>query len=164
MSCWSREQFHFTIEDERLLEMMASSVATAIVASETVETNARHAYIDPLTDLPNRRQLNEDLHGFLARLHEKSASAVVAMADIDHFKRFNDDYGHKAGDITLQTVASVWLKPSVTLTTSTATAAKNSSSSSSTSMAREPRRLPKDSALPWKAPSSKYQASLRLGQ
>jgi diguanylate cyclase (GGDEF)-like protein len=110
MSCWSREQFHFTIEDERLLEMMASSVATAIVASETVETNARHAYIDPLTDLPNRRQLNEDLHGFLARLHEKSASAVVAMADIDHFKRFNDDYGHKAGDITLQTVASVLAK------------------------------------------------------
>ena len=110
MSCWSREQAHFTIEDERLLEMMASSVATAIVASETIETTSRHAYIDPLTELPNRRQLNEDLHGLLANLRERSAKAVVAMADIDHFKRFNDDYGHKVGDITLQTVAGVLAK------------------------------------------------------
>jgi diguanylate cyclase (GGDEF)-like protein len=110
MSCWSRKESHFNIDDERLLEMMASSVATAIVASETVETSDRQAHIDPLTELPNRRQLNEDLHGVLANLNSKGRKAVIAMADIDHFKRFNDDFGHKMGDITLQTVASVLLK------------------------------------------------------
>jgi diguanylate cyclase (GGDEF)-like protein len=110
MSCWSRKESHFNIDDERLLEMMASSVATAIVASEAVETSDRHAHIDPLTELPNRRQLNEDLHGVLANLNSNSRKAVIAMADIDHFKRFNDDFGHKMGDVTLQTVASVLLK------------------------------------------------------
>jgi diguanylate cyclase (GGDEF)-like protein len=110
MACWSLEKIHFTSEDERLLEMMASSVATAIVASESVENSSRQAHIDPLTDLPNRRQLNEDLRGVLANLSATTPNAVIAMADIDHFKRFNDDFGHKVGDITLQAVASVLLK------------------------------------------------------
>ena len=110
MSCWSRAKSHFDADDERLLEMMASSVATAIVASEAVETSSRNAYIDALTDLPNRRQLNEDLHGYLATLASRTSQAVVAMADVDHFKRFNDNHGHKVGDVTLQTVAQVLLR------------------------------------------------------
>jgi GAF domain-containing protein len=65
MSCWSRVRNHFTVEDERLLEMMASSVATAIVASEAVAKSEHHAHVDSLTELPNRRQLNEDLGGHL---------------------------------------------------------------------------------------------------
>ncbi len=110
MACWSRQPYRFSLEDERLLEMMASSVATAIAASETVETSSRHAHVDSLTELPNRRQLNEDLHGVLANLSATGRKAVIAMADIDHFKRFNDDYGHKMGDLTLQTVAGILMK------------------------------------------------------
>ena len=67
----------------------------------------RRAVTDPLTDLPNRLQFNDDLHGPLHELSESGRRALVAMADIDHFKRFNDDFGHNIGDIALQKVAGV---------------------------------------------------------
>jgi diguanylate cyclase (GGDEF)-like protein len=58
----------------------------------------RMAFIDALTGLPNRRALDERL----ARSHGRIA---VAMADVDHFKRFNDRHGHDAGDRVLRSVA-----------------------------------------------------------
>lgn len=60
----------------------------------------RMAFIDTLTGLPNRRALDETL----ARL---SGPYTLAMIDIDHFKGFNDTYGHDAGDIVLHEVAAV---------------------------------------------------------
>jgi diguanylate cyclase (GGDEF)-like protein len=106
LECWSHEAFAFQEGDERVLEMMASQVATAVVAADTQETLERRALSDPLTNLPNRRQLTEDMTEF-ARWHQEERSAVVAMVDIDHFKQLNDDFGHKVGDVTLQKVASV---------------------------------------------------------
>jgi len=106
MSCWSRLTHHFTQEDEQLLEMMASSVATAIVASEAVADSERHAYIDSLTNLPNRRRLNQDLDGAFADPSLALSYAVIAMVDVDHFKRFNDEYGHRIGDTILQEVSA----------------------------------------------------------
>ncbi len=58
----------------------------------------RMAFIDALTGLPNRRALDE-------RLARSQGRIAVAMADVDHFKRFNDRYGHEAGDRVLRTVA-----------------------------------------------------------
>ncbi|GIX36271.1 MAG: hypothetical protein KatS3mg126_2050 [Lysobacteraceae bacterium] len=58
----------------------------------------RMAFIDPLTGLPNRRALDETL----ARL---SGPFSLAMIDIDHFKAFNDRFGHDAGDTVLREVA-----------------------------------------------------------
>jgi predicted signal transduction protein with EAL and GGDEF domain len=107
LSCWSRKKYAYDAEDERILEMMASQVATAVVAAEALETSERQAHHDALTDLPNRHQLNQDLTGELALLFESGRQAVVAMVDIDHFKAFNDDFGHRVGDVTLQKVASV---------------------------------------------------------
>ena len=57
------------------------------------------AYRDGLTELPGRRALNEAL----PRL---SGQFTVAMVDVDHFKRFNDTYGHDAGDHVLRLVAA----------------------------------------------------------
>ena len=57
------------------------------------------AYRDGLTELPSRRALNEAL----PRL---SGQFSVAMVDVDHFKRFNDTYGHDAGDHVLRLVAA----------------------------------------------------------
>ncbi len=107
LSCWSFKKRAFNDEDERIMEMMASQAATAIVAAETTDTSTRRALHDPLTGLPNRRQLDQDLNTVLANLEVQGRKAVVAMVDIDHFKHFNDEFGHRVGDVTLQQVASV---------------------------------------------------------
>lgn len=57
------------------------------------------AYEDELTGLPGRRALEEQLRQLGSRY-------VIAMLDVDHFKRFNDDYGHDVGDQVLRLVAS----------------------------------------------------------
>jgi GGDEF domain-containing protein len=57
------------------------------------------AFRDELTGLPGRRALNE-------RLQRLGRQYVLAMADVDHFKRFNDTHGHDVGDQVLKMVAS----------------------------------------------------------
>ena len=112
LACWSLQVGAFHDEDQRLLEMMASQVATAIAAVEATEMSERRAHQDALTSLPNRRQLDEDLDGALRKLSLDGRKAVVAMLDIDNFKQLNDQHGHHAGDLALQGIASV-LKGSV---------------------------------------------------
>lgn len=112
LECWSRTPHCFDTDDERILEMMATQVATAIVSADSHEQSQRDAHTDALTSLPNRRQLNEDVHGVLVEATLNDVPHAIAMIDIDHFKRFNDDYGHRVGDITLQRVAEV-LKSSI---------------------------------------------------
>lgn len=64
-----------------------------------IETSYAMAYLDELTQLPSRRSLNE-------ALMKLSDSYSIAMLDVDHFKRFNDSYGHESGDQALRLVAS----------------------------------------------------------
>jgi two-component system, cell cycle response regulator len=64
-----------------------------------------HAHIDPLTGLPNRRALMERLQYEWARIERHGGRLSFIMADIDHFKRVNDRYGHHVGDQVLQKVA-----------------------------------------------------------
>jgi diguanylate cyclase (GGDEF)-like protein/PAS domain S-box-containing protein len=63
------------------------------------------ALLDPLTRLPNRRQLDSELVAQFALLHRSGLPFGVLFFDIDRFKRFNDDHGHQAGDRALQVVA-----------------------------------------------------------
>jgi len=70
-----------------------------VLVVAVVEASYMMAYRDGLTELPGRRALNEAL----PRL---SGQFTVAMVDVDHFKRFNDRYGHDAGDHVLRLVAS----------------------------------------------------------
>jgi diguanylate cyclase (GGDEF)-like protein len=107
LNCWSTAHNAFGDEDQRILEMMASQVATAVVAADTTDTSERRAHHDALTGLPNRLQLAEDLAGDLSAGRLGERRMVVAMVDIDHFKHFNDEYGHSVGDVTLQKVASL---------------------------------------------------------
>jgi len=64
-----------------------------------IETSYSMAYLDELTQLPSRRALNE-------ALLKLGDSYTIAMADVDHFKKFNDTYGHEAGDQALRLVSS----------------------------------------------------------
>jgi diguanylate cyclase (GGDEF)-like protein len=74
--------------------------AAMVAALGVVYSSWRLAFLDALTGLPNRRALDETL----ARL---SGNYALAMVDVDHFKQFNDKYGHDAGDRVLVEVAQV---------------------------------------------------------
>ena len=75
------------------------ATAGLILVVAVIEASYMMAYRDGLTELPSRRALNEAL----PRL---SGQFTVAMVDVDHFKRFNDTYGHDAGDHVLRLVAA----------------------------------------------------------
>ncbi len=79
----------------RASTLLAGCGAAAILA--VLYASYRMAFIDGLTGLPNRRALDEAL----MRL---SGGYSLAMVDVDHFKQFNDTYGHDAGDIVLRIV------------------------------------------------------------
>jgi GGDEF domain-containing protein len=73
--------------------------AGLVLLSGVLERGYHIAYRDELTGLPGRRALNE----LLLRLGSQYA---IAMCDVDHFKKFNDTYGHDAGDQVLRMVAA----------------------------------------------------------
>ncbi len=62
---------------------------------------------DGLTNLFNRRYLDETLERELARAKREGYPLTLVMIDIDHFKRLNDTYGHQAGDIVLRELAAL---------------------------------------------------------
>lgn len=66
---------------------------------------------DPLTKLANRRQMDEYLATQLnLRNRTANSSFTLVMVDIDYFKKYNDHYGHPAGDSVLQTVAQIMVE------------------------------------------------------
>ncbi len=75
------------------------TTAALILVVSLVETSHGMAYGDELTGLPGRRALNEAL----LKLGDRYA---IAMVDIDHFKRFNDEHGHDVGDELLRMVGA----------------------------------------------------------
>ncbi len=68
---------------------------------------AEQARTDPLTQLGNRLRLREDLQRIHARAQRHDQSYSIAMCDLDHFKAYNDTYGHPQGDTALQQVAAI---------------------------------------------------------
>ncbi len=74
------------------------------------EAFAKQAQEDPLTGLPNRRRFWE----LLLNAYQSGSPLTVAIADMDHFKRINDDYGHDIGDLVLIAMADLlkqWAGP-----------------------------------------------------
>ena len=66
------------------------------------------AHIDALTALPNRRAWDLELYRRIASARRHGSPVVVAILDLDHFKRFNDEYGHQGGDELLSDAAALW--------------------------------------------------------
>jgi diguanylate cyclase (GGDEF)-like protein len=64
--------------------------------------------VDELTGLPNRRAWSAELPAAIERARRDRVALSVALLDLDHFKRFNDEYGHQAGDRLLKTATAAW--------------------------------------------------------
>lgn len=74
---------------------------------KTREELERLAATDMLTGLNNRRNFMSQATGEVARAQRYGRPITVALADLDHFKRINDEYGHEAGDIALKSFAGL---------------------------------------------------------
>ena len=85
----------------------------ALVAARTGELEASNAKLamlsntDSLTGITNRRGFDEALAAEWRRARRNGQSLALAMLDVDHFKSYNDAYGHQAGDQCLRTVAGL---------------------------------------------------------
>ena len=103
----SPNSHHFGIEDLRFLTTIADLGMLAIENAQLYERIQQLAIRDSLTNLYLRRFLMERLPQELVRhSHEKDELALLMM-DLDHFKAYNDKFGHMAGDIVIKTVAGL---------------------------------------------------------
>lgn len=90
-------QLHFGGTDQSL--NIFSSAALMMCLYAVLQESWRMAYLDELTELPARRALRE-------KFQKMGGTYTVAMLDVDHFKKFNDTYGHDTGDAVLRMIAT----------------------------------------------------------
>jgi len=92
---------------ERLAATVAGQVALQLASLQLRETLRDQSIRDPLTGLFNRRFMEESLDRELQRAARKKHQVSVLFLDLDRFKRFNDAYGHDAGDLVLRSIADL---------------------------------------------------------
>jgi diguanylate cyclase len=95
---------------QSLAERVAHMEQEALGYREHLEEQRQKALIDPLTGLPNRAAWSERLDHEISQWQQHGNTLLLAMLDLDHFKRINDNYGHLAGDKVLKIIASVLRK------------------------------------------------------
>ncbi|HDS1724068.1 diguanylate cyclase [Pseudomonas putida] len=88
-----------------LSERVASMEHEALGYREHLEEQRQKALLDPLTGLPNRAAWSEQVEREMLDWQENGGHLAMAILDLDHFKRINDNYGHLAGDKVLKIVA-----------------------------------------------------------
>ena len=101
--------------DEKLLPVLrnvATELGIALVNASQFEAEKKKAQIDPLTGLNNKGTINQRLSMlFNEKLFNENTGQLkhlaVGFIDIDFFKRFNDSYGHQAGDDVLRIVSDI---------------------------------------------------------
>ena len=94
-------------EDRLVLQAVASELVVAVENSELYKLTKRLSITDELTSLYNYRYLQQRLDEEIERARRYSRSLSLLMLDADDFKRFNDTYGHIAGDQALAEIAVV---------------------------------------------------------
>jgi diguanylate cyclase (GGDEF)-like protein/PAS domain S-box-containing protein len=93
---------------QRLAISAASQIALSLASLQLRETLREQSIRDPLTRLFNRRFLEESLERELELATRRKKAIAVLFLDLDHFKRFNDTFGHEAGDLVLKSLADLF--------------------------------------------------------
>ncbi len=91
----------------RKANAVAERISLALANLKLREMLRNQSIRDPLTGLYNRRYLEESLNRELHRAQRAGRNISLVMLDLDHFKHFNDTFGHQVGDILLKEVAGV---------------------------------------------------------
>jgi diguanylate cyclase (GGDEF)-like protein len=99
---------HLSEDKSRMVKTLAEHLALAVANLQLRERLRSQSIRDPLTNLFNRRYMEESLARELHRATRKKSTLSIMAIDVDHFKRFNDTYGHEAGDKLLQELAQVF--------------------------------------------------------
>lgn len=100
------------LEERNLAHNLASQIALAMSSMKLRETLRSLSVRDPLTGLFNRRYMEESMQRELATAQRKTRPLGVVILDLDHFKTFNDTFGHDAGDLLLREVGTLLAKNS----------------------------------------------------
>jgi diguanylate cyclase (GGDEF)-like protein len=91
--------------DAAALRELGVIAAGALETAWAVQAETERARTDQLTGLSNRRHFEEAFQRMIGETDRYGGSAGLILADVDHFKKFNDTYGHEAGDQVLIAVA-----------------------------------------------------------
>lgn len=98
----SQELGRLTEPKQQLATTVAEHIALALANLKLRSTLQNQSIRDPLTGLFNRRYMEESLEREMHRCDRKQQPLSIIMLDVDHFKRFNDTFGHDAGDTVLR--------------------------------------------------------------
>ncbi len=102
-SCLLLSSLTFFLFQERFISSTFFTLAGLLLILHVMTASHELAFIDQLTGIPGRRALESEMN-------QLGRSYTIAMLDIDHFKLFNDTYGHDTGDHVLRLVASLMKK------------------------------------------------------
>lgn len=100
-------KYGLTVEDMDFLALTSHQISAGIEKSTLFTKTEELAQLDGLTGLYNHRVFKERLVQEVNRRNRSGKPLSLIMLDIDHFKRFNDSYGHQAGDAILKELAAV---------------------------------------------------------
>ncbi len=97
----------FTEEDKKFILDLADEISIAVQRALVFEEIKKRADFDQLTNLLNRRRLEEDLKDEVERAKRYNKSFSLMIIDVDYFKKYNDKWGHPQGDFCLKQVANI---------------------------------------------------------
>lgn len=94
-------------KERRFVTSAAEQISLALANLKLREALKDQSIRDPLTNLFNRRYMEESFDRELARASRNNSEIALLFVDVDHFKTFNDDFGHTAGDLVLREIGKV---------------------------------------------------------
>jgi diguanylate cyclase (GGDEF)-like protein/PAS domain S-box-containing protein len=105
---WDEVRTELGTRTGRLLSLLAHEASTAFARTALFARLAEQSRTDALTGVLNRRALDDELHLALLNARRDGDPVSVAVLDLDHFKAYNDTYGHTAGDTLLKGACAAW--------------------------------------------------------